>query len=194
MMRFLKYFLVFIVCIILFPFVTYFFKIAIGLKLREDEQHQMRWNTAHHFDQQAFLNLSEPIFYFKRMHVGDSGAWVMVYPLNEQTKQDFLLRWQESESKKIQSIECIKPTIKKRWRTWHSNIHYVQPDEWSKDHRDHQVHDSFIVYGSEKYIKTIEQGCRATEFKVLRGDNQLAHRYWAISEKEHLLFSVYDIN
>ena len=53
---------------------------------------------------------------------------------------------------------------------------------------------NFIVYGSEKHIKTVEQACMTTAFKVLLDNNQLAYGYWAISETENLLFSVYDIN
>ena len=53
---------------------------------------------------------------------------------------------------------------------------------------------NFIVYGSEKDIKTVEQACMTTAFKVLLDNNQLAYGYWAISETENLLFSVYDIN
>ena len=59
---------------------------------------------------------------------------------------------------------------------------------------DHKAHDSFIVYGSEKHIKTVEQACVATAFKVLLDNNQLAHGYCTRSETENLLFSVYDIN
>ena len=46
----------------------------------------------------------------------------------------------------------------------------------------------------EKHIKTVEQACMTTAFKVLLDNNQLAYGYWAISETENLLFSVYDIN
>ena len=64
------------------------------------------------------------------MHVGDSGNWVVVYSLDALTKKEFLLQYLNQENQEQSNqIECIKPTIKKRWKSRHSNIHYVQPDE-----------------------------------------------------------------
>lgn len=174
-----------------------------------DETNETRLIESHSYDQEVFPHLLDSIFFYKRMHVGDNGNWVVVYPLDTATKHEFLIRYQldiaaknkflakyraQINPDKTQNIECIQPTLKKRWRSWHSNIHYVQPSEWAKGHDDYKVHDSFIVYGSEKHIKIVEKSCADAKFKVLADPEKFPHRYWAISEKENLLFSVYDIN
>ncbi|MBO6151643.1 MAG: hypothetical protein J6O15_03445 [Acinetobacter sp.] len=168
---------------------------SIWLGNIRDEQNVERLLQSQNYDRQTFPYLAEHVFFYKRMHVGDSGNWVVVYPLDALTKKKFLLQYRNQENQpQSHQIECIKPTIKKRWKSWHSNIHYVQPDEWSKGHNDHKVHDSFIVYGSEQQIKIVERACMDRQFKKLVGKDVRPHNYWAISEKEKLLFSVYEID
>ena len=168
---------------------------SIWLGNIRDEQNAERLLQSQNYDRQTFPYLAEHVFFYKRMHVGDSGNWVVVYPLDALTKKEFLLQYRNQENQpQSHQIECIKPTIKKRWKSWHSNIHYVQPDEWSKEHNDHKVHDSFIVYGSEQQIKIVERACMDRQFKKLIGKDVHPHNYWAISEKEKLLFSVYEID
>ncbi len=168
---------------------------SIWLGNIRDEQNAERLLQSQNYDRQTFPYLAEHVFFYKRMHVGDSGNWVVVYPLDTLTKKEFLLQYRNQENQpQSHQIECIKPTIKKRWKSWHSNIHYVQPDEWSKGHNDHKVHDSFIVYGSEQQIKIVERACMDRQFKKLVGKDVRPHNYWAISEKEKLLFSVYEID
>ena len=168
---------------------------SIWLGNIRDEQNAERLLQSQNYDRQTFPYLAEPVFFYQRMHVGDSGNWVVVYPLDALTKKEFLLQYRNQENQpQSHQIECIKPTIKKRWKSWHSNIHYVQPDEWSKGHNDHKVHDSFIVYGSEQQIKIVERACMDRQFKKLVGKDVRPHNYWAISEKEKLLFSVYEID
>ena len=168
---------------------------SIWLGNIRDEQNAERLLQSQNYDRQTFPHLAESIFFYQRMHVGDSGNWVVVYPLDALTKKEFLLQYRNQENQpQSHQIECIKPTIKKRWKSWHSNIHYVQPDEWSKGHNDHKVHDSFIVYGSAQQIKIVERACMDRQFKKLVGKDVRPHNYWAISEKEKLLFSVYEID
>lgn len=168
---------------------------SIWLGNIRDEQNAERLLQSQNYDRQTFPYLAEHVFFYKRMHVGDSGNWVVVYPLDALTKKEFLLQYRNQENQpQSHQIECIKPTIKKCWKSWHSNIHYVQPDEWSKGHNDHKVHDSFIVYGSEQQIKIVERACMDRQFKKLVGKDVRPHNYWAISEKEKLLFSVYEID
>ncbi|MGE8563806.1 MAG: hypothetical protein ACN6NM_08405 [Acinetobacter bohemicus] len=168
---------------------------SIWLGNIRDEKNAERLLQSQNYDRQTFPYLAEPIFFYQRMHVGDSGAWVVVYPLDALTKKEFLLQYRHQENKEQSNqIECIQPTIKKRWKSWHSNIHYVQPDEWSKGHNDHKVHDSFIVYGSEQQIKIVERACMDRQFKKLASKDVRPHHYWAISENEKLLFSVYEID
>lgn len=168
---------------------------SIWLGNIRDEQNAERLLQSQNYDRQTFPYLAEHMFFYKRMHVGDSGNWIVVYPLDTLTKKEFLLQYRNQENQpQSHQIECIKPTIKKRWKSWHSNIHYVQPNEWSKGHNDHKVHDSFIVYGSEQQIKIVERACMDRQFKKLVGKDVRPHNYWAISEKEKLLFSVYEID
>ena len=168
---------------------------SIWLGNIRDDKNAERLLQSQNYDRQTFPYLAESIFFYQRMHVGDSGNWVVVYPLDALTKKEFLLQYRHQENQpQSHQIECIKPTIKKRWKSWHSNIHYVQPDEWSKGHNDHKVHDSFIVYGSEQQIKIVERACMDRQFKKLVGKDVRPHNYWAISEKEKLLFSVYEID
>ena len=168
---------------------------SIWLGNIRDDKNAERLLQSQNYDRQTFPYLAESIFFYQRMHVGDSGNWVVVYPLDTLTKKEFLLQYRNQENQpQSHQIECIKPTIKKRWKSWHSNIHYVQPDEWSKGHNDHKVHDSFIVYGSEQQIKIVERACMDRQFKKLVGKDVRPHNYWAISEKEKLLFSVYEID
>lgn len=180
---------------ILFLIFILYLGLSIWLSNSRDHTNQKRLQNSHVYDHQEFPHLATSIFFYKRMHVGDNGNWVVVYPLDNVTKNEFLKKYQaKGNQAKAHQIECIKPTLKKRWKSWHSNIHYVQPSEWAKGHDDYKVHDSFIVYGSEKYIKTVEKSCADAKFKVLADPEKSPHRYWAISEKENLLFSVYDIN
>ena len=168
---------------------------SIWLGNIRDDNNAERLLQSQNYDRQTFPYLAESIFFYQRMHVGDSGNWVVVYPLDALTKKEFLLQYRNQENQpQSHQIECIKPTIKKRWKSWHSNIHYVQPDEWSKGHNDHKVHDSFIVYGSEQQIKIVERACMDRQFKKLVGKDVRPHNYWAISEKKKLLFSVYEID
>ena len=168
---------------------------SIWLGNIRDDKNAERLLQSQNYDRQTFPYLAESIFFYQRMHVGDSGNWVVVYPLDALTKKEFLLQYRHQENQpQSHQIECIKPTIKKRWKSWHSNIHYVQPDEWSKGHNDHKVHDSFIVYGSEQQIKIVERACMDRQFKKLVGKDVRPHHYWAIKKKKKLLFSVYEID
>lgn len=120
----------------------------------------------------------------------------MVYPLDEKSQEKFVSEYQINKHNNLNynHIECISPTIKKRWKTFHTNIHYVQPSDLYKDHNDFKKHGSFNVYGSEKYINKVERACNEGNFIILKDDkNEDEHLYWAISKKEKLLFSVYDI-
>lgn len=180
---------------ILFIILILYLTLSIWLGNIRDESNEEKLVKSHSYDHQAFPYLANSIFFYMRMHVGDDGNWVVVYPLDAATKDEFLLRYEQQENQnKTQSIECIKPTLKKRWKSWHSNIHYVKPSEWANGHNDYKVHDSFIVYGSEKYIKTVERSCVEGKFKIVDDPKNSSHSYWAISEEQDLLFSVYDIN
>lgn len=200
--------ILYITAFMLFGILFFALILLIWASQIRDETNEKRLNISYTFDRQIFPSLKDSLFFYQRMHVGDYGSWVVVYPLDAITKNQFLIKYQLDIDAKnkflakykrqinpddLQYIECIKPTIKKRWRSWHSNIHYVQPSEWAKGHNDYRVHDSFIVYGSDKYLKTVETSCMGAKFKILRDSEKSSHRYWAIAEKENLFFSVYSI-
>lgn len=191
MLKLLGYTLILLLAVIIVLYLAF----SIWFGNIRDKQNTERVLQSQNYDRQTFPHLAEHVFFYKRMHVGDHGAWVVVYPLDAQTKKQFLLQLQQQEIQpQSTQIECIKPTIKKRWKSWHSNIHYVQPSEMYRDHRDFKNHDSFIVFGSEKQIKTVEQGCMETAFKVIpKQEKDSYYQYWAIAEQQNLLFSVNEL-
>lgn len=190
MLKFLKMMLKVFTYIVIIPCAVVIFCLIISLKIQDDRLYQARWDESFRADREQFPNLEQPIFYFSRRHGGDWGVWVVVYPLNAKTKQEFLNQWQKSEAKTVEHIECIQPTVKKRWKTWHSNIHYVVSDPWFKLPRQERVRDSFIVFSSEKQIKTVEQACQEPMFKKIEKAKPYYNNYWAIAEKQKLLLSV----
>ncbi len=190
MLKLLKTVLKVFTYIVVIPCLFIILSFIITFKIEDDQLYQERWNNSLKADREQFPNVPDPIFYFSRRHGGDWGVWVMVYLLNEKTKQAFLKQWQASEATSVEYIECIKPTVKKRWKTWHSNIHYVVSDPWFKLTRQQRVRDSFITFGSEKYIKNVEKACQASHFKKIEKAQTYYINYWAIAEKQNLLLSV----
>ena len=192
MLNFFKTILKVFTYIVVIPCLFMILSLTIKFKIEDDRRYQERWNQSLKADREQFPHLADPIFYFSRRHGGDWGASVMVYPLNEKTKRAFLKQWQLNKAKSVEQIECIRPTVKKRWKTWHSNIHYVVSDPWLQLLRQERFRDSFIVFGSDKYLKNVEQACQEPIFKKLE---QAAPRYgnpdyWAVVEEQRLLFSV----
>ena len=190
MLNFFKTVLKVFICIVVIPCVAVLFCFMMTLKIEDDRLYQARWDQALRTDREQFPDLADPIFYFSRRHGGDWGVWVMVYPLNEKTKQAFLKQWRAGEAQTVESIECIQPTVKKRWKTWHSNIHYVVSDPWFKLSRQQRVRNSFITFGSEKYIKNVVSACQAPHFKKMEKAQPYYANYWAIAEKQNVLLSV----
>ncbi|QPF32749.1 hypothetical protein H0S56_03500 [Acinetobacter lwoffii] len=190
MINFFKNALKMFLYLVFLPCTLFAICFIINLKIVDDQQHQKRLDDSVLADREQFPNLPDPIFYFSRHHGGDWGVWVMVYPLNDKTKQVFLKQWKYGEAKTVEHIECIQPTVKKRWKTWHSNIHYVVSDPWFKLPRQERVRDSFIVFGSEKQIETVEQACQEPMFKKIEKAKPYYNNYWAITEKQKLLLSV----
>ena len=144
------------------------------------------------YDHKAFPHLGNYKFFYENMDVGDSGSWAVVYDLDPATKEKFLNEKKNKENIEYTSIYCIQPTISTGWKILGSHLHYVNPPEWAKDHHDFELHDSFNTYGSEEHIKTVEEACKSQKFIHL-SDFKGRHKYWAISEKENLFFSIYRI-
>ncbi|WP_375037794.1 hypothetical protein [Acinetobacter sp. RW6] len=172
------------------------FLVCMAGNFFEESLNKKRLKNSILYDHKIFPNLTESIFFYQRLDSYDNGYWIVVYPLDNKTKVNFLLKNQSPVQKKFtySTVECIKPTIKKRWKTFKSNIHYVQPPELLRDHDDFEEHDSFNVYGSEKNIGLVEQVCQQNQFIILEGSHKNDHLYWAISANGKLLFSVYKID
>lgn len=172
------------------------FLVCMAGNFFEESLNKKRLKNSILYDHKIFPNLTEAIFFYQRLDSYDDGYWIVVYPLDNKTKVNFLLKNQSPVQKKFtySTVECIKPTIKKRWKTFKSNIHYVQPPELLRDHDDFEEHDSFNVYGSEKNIGLVEQVCQQNKFIILEGSHKNDHLYWAISANGKLLFSVYKID
>ncbi|MCG9515491.1 hypothetical protein MCL26_10305 [Acinetobacter pittii] len=172
------------------------FLVCMADNFFEESLNKKRLKNSILYDHKIFPNLTESIFFYQRLDSYDDGYWIVVYPLDNKTKVNFLLKKQSPVQKKFtySTIECIKPTIKKRWKTFNSNIHYVQPPESLRHHDDFEGHDSFNVYGSEKKIGLVEQACQQNKFIILEESQRNDHLYWAISANGKLLFSVYKID
>lgn len=172
------------------------FLVCMADNFFEESLNKKRLKNSILYDHKIFPNLTKSIFFYQRLDSSDDGYWIVVYLLDNKTKVNFLSKKQLQGQKKItySTVECIKPTIKKRWKTFNSNIHYVQPPELLRDHDDFERHDSFNVYGSEKNIGLVEQVCQQNKFIILEESQKNDHLYWAISANGKLLFSVYKID
>lgn len=93
MLKFFKTVLKVFTYIVVIPCLFIIFCLIIALKVEDDRLYQKRWNQSLNADREHFPHLADPIFYYSRRHGGDWGAWVMVYPLNEKTKNAFLQQW-----------------------------------------------------------------------------------------------------
>ena len=143
------------------------------------------------------FTLEQPILKYSHKGVDESN-YIAIYRITTpQINTEFVL--------KDQFVDCIKPTIKTKWMTPHLTFHYVQPPEYAKDHEDYEVHDSFIVHGSNKYVEEIAESCQTSKiyktdpeiqskFLALRGQNNISDRiyfdriYMRYNPKDHLLF------
>ena len=175
--------IVFIACIVIF---------ALALQ-RSDFNEKLDY--AYHLDHQQFPMLKEPILIFSRNHSSLGGNVVLVYDLKKYDQRYFQTKIQQEGLSDRIIVECVTPTIKKRWRGLRTTLHYVQPNSAFKDHHDYLNHDSFFVHGSTKYLQKAERACQQPfqVIKTIKGAKykNFSHSYWAMSEKENLLFSVY---
>jgi len=199
----LKNFLSIILMLVIYVFISIvsfliviIFLVCMADNFFEESLNKKRLKNSILYDHKIFPNLTKSIFFYQRLDSSDDGYWIVVYPLDNKTKVNFLSKKQLQGQKKItySTVECIKPTIKKRWKTFNSNIHYVQPPELLRDHDDFERHDSFNVYGSEKNIGLVEQVCQQNKFIILEESQKNDHLYWAISANGKLLFSGYKID
>lgn len=81
-----------------------------------DENNLKQLRQSQNNEHQNFPYLAKFVFFYQRMHVGDSGNWVGVF-LEMNTPKQFLFMWQQQAYlEQSDQIESIKPTIKKRWQ------------------------------------------------------------------------------
>ena len=148
-------------------------------------------------DYQQFRSLKKPILQFTRRHNGDHGAWVSVYQLDEKSKQILLGGNVPIRDRKF--MECVQPTIETSWKGWKLKLHYVEQEPYFKDHSDYKNYNSFLLYGSDHFLKDIENDYNWGQFKIIQGIDKLLgrglqHYYWAVDARQKYLFSVYQIN
>lgn len=159
-------------------------------------QSKLRQSVA--LDQRHFPQLPEPALIYTRDHSPMYGNTVLVYRLDQKLWPVFERKIEDMALSNTVDVECVKPTVRKRWRGWRTTLHYVQPNPAFLSHEDYLNHDSYLVIGSAKYLANAVNACQQV-FKVISADREdisprYAHRYWAVSEQEHLLFSVYSMN
>ncbi|OTG69834.1 hypothetical protein B9T26_14600 [Acinetobacter sp. ANC 4169] len=148
-------------------------------------------------DHQRFSSLKKPILQFTRWHSADHGAWVSVYHLDKPSQQKLMNG--DYPTSERQHVECIKTTIETSWKGSHLKLHYVVPKTDFKAHKEYKNHNSFLLYGSNQFLKNIEHICDQGQFKVLQGTDTLLgrgfrHHYWAVDAEQKYLFSVYQLN
>ena len=90
--------------------------LSVWLGNMRDENNSKQLRQSQNNDHQNFPYLAKFVFFYQRMHVGDSGNWVGVF-LEMNTPKQFLFMWQQQAYlEQSDQIESIKPTIKKRWQ------------------------------------------------------------------------------
>ena len=90
--------------------------LSVWLGNMRDENNLKQLRQSQNNDHQNFPYLAKFVFFYQRMHVGDSGNWVGVF-LEMNTPKQFLFMWQQQAYlEQSDQIESIKPTIKKRWQ------------------------------------------------------------------------------
>ena len=112
-----------------------------------------RFNQITHITQAIYpsLALEQPILKYSYQGI-DESYYIAVYRITS-------LEINAKPILKDQFYDCIKPTIKTKWMSPHLTFHYVQPPEYAKDHQDYEVHDTFIVHGSNRYVKEVAEIC-----------------------------------
>ena len=176
-----------------------FFIVAVLIfgSFTQREEFKQQLDYAYHLDQQQFLQLHKPAFIFYRRHSPMKGNVVLVYAIDNGLRAVILQKAARSSSQRDDAVECVKPTIKKRWRGWHKTLHFVQPSPEYLSHHDYINHDSYYVLGSTEYLKQAVSACYMTFVRIPAAAApekypNFKHSYWALSETENLLFSVYD--
>ncbi|CAB1210054.1 hypothetical protein [Acinetobacter bouvetii] len=165
-------------------------------QFEQQSEFRRKLDYAYQWDHRQFPVLSKPVLIFSRNHSVWGGSVVLVYALDSKMKQYFDHKIQNLSLENTIDVECVKPTIKTRWRGWRLSLHYVQPNPEFLSHHDYANHDSFLVHGSTKYLPRVERACFEV-FKRFPGIpapskyKKFEHGYWAVNEQEGLLFSVY---
>ena len=90
--------------------------LSIWLGNMRDENNSKQLRQSQNNDHQNFPYLAKYVFFYKRMHLGDSGNWVGVFLEMNTPKQFLFTLQQQAHLEQSDQIESIKATIKNRWQ------------------------------------------------------------------------------
>ncbi len=141
------------------------------------------------------IKLNDPVIQYTQQDI-NIRKFVTIYrldtPTTSQIKAQFLTKPSLFFENKM--FNCIKPTLKTRWRFPYLTFHYVRPPEMFKHHHDYKVHDSFIVYGTNKYIRQIETICaKPQSLYIYQDQQQLLTTLDSFNQPHNIHFNEVDI-
>lgn len=163
---------------------------------QQHQAFQQQLADAIQIDHQQFPQLQQPVLIFYRNHSPMTGNVVLVYAIDNRVREAIQQKALRDASQNDAMVECVKPAIKKRWRGWRKTLHYVQPNPIYSNHHDYMNHDSYFVQGSTEYLSQAVNACYMSFTRIPAATlpekyPNFQHRYWALSDTENLLFSVY---
>lgn len=68
------------------------FLVCMAGNFFEESLNKKRLKNSILYDHKIFPNLTESIFFYQRLDSYDDGYWIVVYPLDNKTKVNFLLK------------------------------------------------------------------------------------------------------
>lgn len=88
--------------------------LSIWLGNMRDENNSKQLRQSQNNDHQNFPYLAKFVFFYQRMHVGESGNWVGFFLEMNTPKQFLFMLQQQAHLEQSDQIESIKATIKNR--------------------------------------------------------------------------------
>jgi hypothetical protein len=90
------------------------FLVCVAGNFFEESLNKKRLKNSILYDHKIFTNLTESIFFYQRLDSYDDGYWIVVYPLDNETKLNFLLKNQSKGQKKlpIQQLNVLSQLLK----------------------------------------------------------------------------------
>lgn len=141
------------------------------------------------------IKLNDPVIQYTQQDVSIR-KFITIYRLDTSTTSQIKAQFLTKPSLFFENkmFNCINPTIKTRWRFPYLTFHYVHPPEMFKHHYDYKVHDSFIVYGTNKYIRQIEAICTEPQsLYIYQDQQQLLRTLESFNQPHNIHFNEVDI-